>query len=126
MSRKYRALAGFYFPAKSIGYRMETKQLIGKRIQDLRKSRKMSQEQLAEKMGISPKYLSSIERGKENPTLDTFIKLAAALETEIAELFDIAAEKSPKELRGFISKVIKGGDKEKLKLAAKMMRAVYL
>ena len=104
---------------------MEIKRLIGMRIQGVRKSRKMSQEDLAEKMGISPKYLSSIERGKENPTLDTFIKLADSLGVEISEIFDYAGEKSPKELKLFISSLIKSRDGEKLKLAAKMMRAIY-
>jgi len=63
---------------------MEVKQLIGLRIKNLRRSKGLSQEELAEKMGISPKYLSSIERGKENPTLDTFIKLAEALNIVIS------------------------------------------
>lgn len=105
---------------------METKQLIGKRIQDLRKSKKMSQEQVAEKMGISPKYLSSIERGKENPTLDTFIKLAESLNVELSEIFNYTGEKSPKELKLFISNLIKSQDGAKLKIAAKMMKAIYL
>ncbi len=85
----------------------------------------MSQEELAEKMGISPKYLSSIERGKENPTLDTFVKLADSLGIEISEIFNYTGEKSPKELKLFISRLIRSRDGEKLKLAAKMMRAIY-
>jgi transcriptional regulator with XRE-family HTH domain len=104
---------------------MAIKKLIGMRIQSLRRSHKMSQEGLAEKMGISPKYLSSIERGKENPTLDTFIKLAESLDVEISELFNYTGEKSPKELKLFISNLMKSQDEEKLKLAAKMMKAIY-
>ncbi len=105
---------------------MEIKQLIGNRIKHLRKSRGMSQEDLAEKMGINPKYLSSIERGKENPTLDTFIKLTSTLDIDISEPFNCTQEQSPKELKMIVSDLIKGNDKEKLKLLAKIARAIYI
>ena len=54
---------------------MDVKQMIGIRIKDIRNRRGFTQEELAEKIDINPKYLSSIERGKENPTLNTLIKL---------------------------------------------------
>ena len=96
------------------------------RVKALRRSQGMSQEVLAEKMGISPKYLSSIERGKENPTLDTFIKLADSLGIELSEIFNLAHEgKSARELRSFISEMTKGRDEESLKLAARIIRAIY-
>ena len=48
---------------------LDTKAMVGARIRDIRTKNRITQEQLAEKMVISAKYLSSIERGKENPTL---------------------------------------------------------
>ena len=48
---------------------MTVKELIGKRIKEARQARRLSQEALSEKVSLSAKYLSSIERGKENPTL---------------------------------------------------------
>lgn len=105
---------------------MEIKRLVGIRIKELRKSKGMSQEELAEKMGISPKYLSSIERGKENPTLDTFIKFAMTLNVDISELFNYAHERSSKELKMFITDLTKGSDEEKLKLLAKIAKAIYI
>jgi len=45
-------------------------------------------------MDISPNYLSSIERGKENPTFDMFIKFSDALNVEMWELFDFGHEVS--------------------------------
>ena len=51
---------------------------------------------------MSSKYLSSIERGRE-PTLDTFIKLAQALNVEIFELLNYTGEKSVKESKSFSS-----------------------
>lgn len=67
---------------------MNKKELIGRRIQELRKKQGLSQERVAEKADISPNYLSRIECGKENPTLDMLIKLASALEIEMWEMFD--------------------------------------
>lgn len=106
---------------------MKTKELTGLRIRELRRSKGMSQEVLAERVGISSKYLSSIERGKENPTFDTFIKLAAALHIELASLFDFSHKgKSAKELKGFIADMVKSGNEEKLELAARLLKAIYL
>lgn len=106
---------------------MKIKQLAGIRIKNLRQSKGMTQEELAEKMGISPKYLSSIERGKENPTLDTFVKLTEALHTEIAEVFNFSHEgKSAKDLKTSIASLLNGSDGEKLKLATRIIKAIYL
>lgn len=106
---------------------MKTKELTGQRIRELRRSKGMSQEGLAEKVGISSKYLSSIERGQENPTFDTFIKLATALDIEIAEIFNFSHKgKSSKELREFLIELIKTGDEEKLELTARLLKSIYL
>lgn len=106
---------------------IEAKKLIGLRIKNLRRSEGLSQEELAERMGISSKYLSSIERGKENPTLDTVIKLANALKIELSEIFNFSHEgKTKKDLVTFITTLLKTRDEEKLKLACKLIKAVYL
>lgn len=104
---------------------MDTKRLIGLRIKKLRLSKGFSQEKLADIMGISPKYLSNIERGKENPTLDMFIKLANALNIEVSEVFNYSHEKSPKELRQSITDLLKDGDANQLKLLARIAKAIY-
>lgn len=106
---------------------MDTKQLIGMRIKELRRSKNMSQEELAEKAGISSKYLSSIERGKENPTLDTFMNLGAALGVEIMEIFNFSHEGwSARDMKLFVTNLLKGSDENKLLLTAKIIKAIYL
>jgi len=105
---------------------MNIKSLIGTRIKQLRKSRGLSQEELSEKVEMSSKYLSSIERGKENPTLDTFMKLAQALHVEVFELFNYTCEKSLKESKKILSDLIMDSDKEKLELTTKIIKAIYL
>lgn len=103
---------------------MSEKKLIGERIQELRKSLKLSQEQIAEKADISPNYLSRIECGKENPTLDMLIKLSKALGVEMWEMFDFGHEVGIKELKDTLTKFMKEADEEKLKAAVKLLRAV--
>ena len=105
---------------------MDTKHLIGLHIKELRKHKEFSQEKLADKMNMSVKYLSNIERGKENPTLDTFMKIATALHIELSEVFNYSPEKSPKELRDTVINLIKGSDKKQLKLFAEIAKAISM
>ncbi len=79
---------------------MDIRKLIGSRIKNLRRGRGYSQERLGEIIGINPKYLSSVERGRENPTLDLFIRLSKGLKVGIHEIFQIEEEGAgPKLLR---------------------------
>ena len=48
----------------------------------------MSQEAFADKCGFARSYMSRIERGRANPSLDAIEVLADALEVEVKELFD--------------------------------------
>lgn len=75
---------------------MEERALVGRRIQTLRKGRGLSQEQLAEQARMSSKYLSRVETGRENPTLDILLRLSQGLHVEPYELlqFDHEEERS--------------------------------
>ena len=53
---------------------------IGQRIARRRIHAGLKQNALAEKIGISNNYLSSIERGREKPTLETFIAICKVLQ----------------------------------------------
>ncbi|MBI2354764.1 MAG: helix-turn-helix transcriptional regulator [Deltaproteobacteria bacterium] len=63
------------------------KRLIGRNIRALRKTRGWSQEVLGESADLSYKFVGEIERGTVNPSLDSLMKIAKALNVEIAELF---------------------------------------
>ena len=52
---------------------------IGKRIQQLRKLKKMSQADLAEHTGMSVSYISHIETGIKHASLESIIRIANAL-----------------------------------------------
>lgn len=52
---------------------------IGSRIKRSRKLKGLTQEQLAEQIGYSKNYLSTVERGKSIPTIEFLFKLCTAL-----------------------------------------------
>ena len=53
----------------------------------MRLSRKLTQEQLAEKLDISLNFLNMIERGVRAPSFDTLERIARVLRTPVAEFF---------------------------------------
>jgi len=103
---------------------MDIRQMLGSRIKDIRTKKGMSQEKLSEKMGINPKYLSSIERGKGNPPLNTFIKLAQSLEVDIGEIFNFIQVEDSSKRKSLIKSLLKEADSEQLKLALKILSAI--
>lgn len=107
-----------------IGGIMETKKLVGVRLKELRRSKGLSQEKLAEKANVNSKYLSRMERGTENPTLDMLIKLSHALDVEMWEMFDFGHVLSQKELKDTFNSLVKSSDEPTLRLALKVIRAV--
>jgi transcriptional regulator with XRE-family HTH domain len=60
---------------------------LGNRLRELRRTRTLSQEQLAARAGLSYKFVGEVERGLGNPTVDTLAALADALETDVTDLF---------------------------------------
>lgn len=60
--------------------------VFGERIRQRRKELGFSQGSLFEKTGISAAYISSVERGTANPSLDIMVQLCVALECSIATM----------------------------------------
>lgn len=55
--------------------------IIGKRIQEIRKQRKISQSQLSNLIDKNTSYISYIEHGVKSMSLETFVQIANALQT---------------------------------------------
>jgi len=64
-------------------------EILGKRIQSLRKKAGLTQLELAEKANLSLKHLGEIERGRGNPTLESLNNLSVALDISLMKLFDM-------------------------------------
>jgi transcriptional regulator with XRE-family HTH domain len=59
----------------------------GKRLRKLRRNKDITQEQLAEMIGVSVDFVSKMERGLNAPSFETMQKIAAILEVDASEFF---------------------------------------
>ena len=60
----------------------------GKRLRYIRRHKDLTQEQLAEAVGISIEFLSNLERGVNAPSFETLEKLATILEVQVRAFFE--------------------------------------
>jgi transcriptional regulator with XRE-family HTH domain len=65
---------------------MDMRKLVGDNCARIRRSRGWTQEELAERSGLTQQYLSGLERGRRNPTIVTIYELSVALEVSHIEL----------------------------------------
>ncbi|EBK3045230.1 helix-turn-helix transcriptional regulator [Salmonella enterica] len=63
------------------------KKMLGNRIRELRQEAGFSQEGFADKCGIDRSYMSGIERGVRNPTLEILWAISCALGSNLNNLF---------------------------------------
>ena len=59
----------------------------GRRIQELRKQKGLTQEDLADLINVDRSYMGFVERGERNPTLSKIVKIARSLGITLSELF---------------------------------------
>ncbi|MGM0557240.1 MAG: helix-turn-helix domain-containing protein [Myxococcota bacterium] len=64
----------------------EARQTVGHNIRRLRKSQELSQEQLSFQAGINRAYLSTVENGKRNISIENIFAVADALDVDPREL----------------------------------------
>ena len=67
---------------------MSIKKLLGKRLQEIRKSKKLTQEQVAEMIGVETPSISNIENGKYYPNAENLDKLMKVFNIRPHELFN--------------------------------------
>lgn len=60
--------------------------MLGARLRDLRHDRDLTLVQAAQRAGISPQYLSEIERGRKDPSSEIVAAVAGALASSVLEL----------------------------------------
>ena len=76
-------------------------QLVGPKIRQLRKERKLTQTELASRIGIQQSDLSRMEKGEYLVSLDTLFRILAEFNVSISEFFDDVAKESlsPREVQ---------------------------
>ena len=73
---------------------------VGRVIQRIREERKQSQELISGLAGIGRTHLSAIERGERKPTLETFFRIAYALDMKPSALMRAMEEEQEKAENG--------------------------
>jgi len=66
---------------------MDLRDRVGSNIQRLRREKKLSQEELADRAGIHQTYLSGVEGGKPNPSVLVLDRISKALGVDAMDLF---------------------------------------
>jgi transcriptional regulator with XRE-family HTH domain len=80
------------FPLGSQALEPLWREVLGSRLRALRTERDETLAQTAERAGISPQYLSEVERGRKEPSSEMIAALAGALGITVADLMAGAAE----------------------------------
>ncbi len=70
---------------------------VGKVLRRFREDRKQTQEMVSSAAGIGRSQLSAIERGERKPTLETFYRIARALQVKSSEILEAIEEDTTKE-----------------------------
>ena len=76
--------------------------LVGSRIRELRKGRRLTQTELSEKIGVAQSDLSRMEQGEYKVGLDTLFKLLQVFDLKIGEFFGESETTGPED-REFVA-----------------------
>jgi transcriptional regulator with XRE-family HTH domain len=74
-------------------------QLFGRRLRELRQSRDLTQEALAEAADLSGNYISDLELGLKVPSLTIIVRLSQALDIAAADLLTAFSREEVKKVK---------------------------
>lgn len=103
---------------------METLELFGKRLKEIRKSRHLTQEKLAEIISIDTKQICRIENGSCFTTFETLQKISTALNISLYELFNYEHKKSKNVLVKEINDTLDKMSENNIELVHKIVNAI--
>lgn len=109
-------------PAKTA--RANVRKRFGEHIRDQRKSRGLTQEQLAERSGLSVDAVRRIERGAFSPSLETVRKLSEGLDLSLRTLF-VGVEGERRDPVQEICDFLANRNAREVKLAWRVLRAMF-
>lgn len=100
------------------------KELLGKRIKELRKQKGYTQDYLAEKLKIEPRQLSKLETGKHYPSFETIIALLETFDITFEELISFEHLNPANDIRKILLKDIENIDDSKIQSVYKILRVL--
>ncbi len=95
----------------------------GARVKELRKSKKYTQEQLAEKLNIGVRSLGKIETGNSFPSMATLEKIIEVFDIPAVELFDFEHLQTSQNLKELTFEMI-NSNPEKIRDIYKIVKAL--
>ena len=98
--------------------------IIGMRLKQARINKKITQEQLAEKLDVSVAYISRIERGSTSINLKRLSEICALLDVSEGEILSGAATESASYLNTAFSDLLKNCPTEKIDLIYQIAKVI--
>ena len=93
---------------------MTLKKTFALRLKELRKSRNLTQEQLAELVDVAPRHISFIETARSFPSCDLIERICNVFKISYSELFAFKEKISREVLLDQLSETVKNLDDKKL------------
>lgn len=97
---------------------------IGQRIRTVRQQRSMTQEQLAESVGVGVSHVSHIETGNSIPSVQVLVDIINTLDCSADELLCINIEKDQRIVCGWISDLLADCSVDEIKVISDMIIAM--
>ncbi len=101
----------------------ELRNVVGKNIKKIRKAKKWTQAQLAEKVGVEPVSIARIETGLNFPKEENLTAIAAALDVNVSDLF-VAKEADKKSTIKYIQSAIHGLGNRDLEIISNLVKTM--
>ena len=104
--------------------------IVGVNIREIRKQKRLTQEELAEKCELQTSYLAGVERGDRNITLQTLEKIAKGLEVNAKQLLELESplNKLPLEKNDLVrmfSNYLEDKSEKEIKLIIDIAKSVF-
>ncbi len=98
--------------------------MLGERVRRERLSRKITQEMLAEKAGISASFLGQVERGERKPSLETVVNIANSLGVTVDCLLLDSYKTAPKSLVDELNFIIRETSEQEIKTVIELTKTI--
>ncbi len=100
-------------------------QAMGKRLRIERANLNLTQEQLAEDVGLSPAYIGQIERGERNISLDKLVLIVNRLGVTIDYVLNDSLTLKTDEYDVVINQLLEGKSKDEKILAVNLLKLIF-
>lgn len=100
--------------------------LLGRRIRSLRNDKGWTQQELGDNAGVNYKFIGEIERGQQNPSLNILLKISAALQVDLNDLFRYEHELTDRqEIEKRIRRIVQTISAEELNRVYLVLHALF-